>query len=265
MEIESPSNPLIKRVRKLRRSRKPGDPSLVEGTASVAAAMAAGSDIEMVLLAPELVTGEGGGHLVDEIKGAGHRVVTISGEAFRSFSARDAPTGIAALVQGRPVPLAELEITDRGVIVALHEVGTPGNLGTIVRTAVAARCEGLVLVGASTDPFGSEAVKASMGTIFSMPVAFCAELEELFKWSRRRGASVIATSAHCREVLWEAALSLPCVLLFGSERRGLPDHALSEADGCVGIPMSGTAGSLNLAVAAGIVIFDLTRPGRATQ
>ncbi len=263
-EISSPSNPLIKRVRKLRRARGPDGPCVVEGIAPVAAAMASGAEVELVLFAPELLTGEGGLRLLEEVRAAGVPASAVSPEAFASLSSRDSPAGVAALVVPDPVSLDAIEHSDEALVVALHQPGNPGNLGTIIRTAAAAGCDGVVIAGASTDPFGAEAVKASMGSVFSVPIAFCDALDQVFGWARPNGVKVIATSAHSSESLWDSDAVPPCVLMFGSERLGLPEEAMDQADLCVGLPMSGSVGSLNLAVAAGIVIFDVIRRARAT-
>src|SRR5260370_6486111 len=153
-----------------------------------------------------------------------------------------------------------LRVSPGAVFVALHEVGNPGNLGTIIRTADAAGGAGVVLIGAAADPFDPVAVKASMGALFAVPVAGAADAAEFFAWAAGCGVSVVATSAKARASFWAASYARPLALLLGAEGAGLPDDLLAAGDLQVRIPMTGTAESLNLAVAAGLLLYQARRP-----
>jgi RNA methyltransferase, TrmH family len=145
------------------------------------------------------------------------------------------------------------------VFAALHEIGNPGNLGTIVRTASAAGASGVILIGPSADPYDPAAVKASMGALFTVPVVAAASAAEFLDWARARSLTVVATSGRASVSCWDADLRPPLALLLGSEGDGLPDELLAAADLSVAIPMTGTAESLNLAVAAGILLYEVRR------
>lgn len=145
------------------------------------------------------------------------------------------------------------------VWIALEGVGNPGNLGTIIRTADAASCAGVILIGATCDPGDPAAIKASMGAVFSLPVVHAADLEELFSWAAAAGAAVVATSGGATDTHWTARYPRPLVLLFGAEGPGLSDQALAGADSVVRIPMAGTAESLNLAAAVAVVAYQVQR------
>src|SRR5207302_9780108 len=119
------------------------------------------------------------------------------------------PSGLAAIVRGRVRPLAELPAGPRSLFAALHEIGNPGNLGTIIRTANAAGAAGVVLVGQTTDPFDPMAVKASMGALFSLPVAQARDAGEFFAWAAGRGVSVIAAAAGAAANFWAASYPRP--------------------------------------------------------
>jgi len=164
-------------------------------------------------------------------------------------------------VRGRLQPLSELPAGPRSVFVALHEIGNPGNLGTIIRTANAAGAAGVVLVGPATDPFDPVAVRASMGALFGLPVAQVREAGEFFAWAGDLGVTVITTSARAAVSFWDASYPRPLALLLGAEGSGLPAEALARGDICVRIPMVGTAESLNLAVAAGLLLYEAQRAG----
>jgi TrmH family RNA methyltransferase len=142
---------------------------------------------------------------------------------------------------------------------ALHEPGNPGNIGTIVRTASAAGASGVILIGASADPYDPVAVKASMGALFSVPVAVAESGAEFLAWAAAAGVTVAATSGRAAMSCWDATWQLPLALLLGGEGAGLPAGLLAAADLQVSIPMTGTAESLNLAVAAGVLLYEVRR------
>jgi TrmH family RNA methyltransferase len=142
---------------------------------------------------------------------------------------------------------------------ALHEPGNPGNVGTIIRTASAAGASGVILVGPSADPYDPVAVKASMGALFSVPVAVAESGAEFFAWAAAAGVTVAAASGRAAQSCWDASWNLPLAVLLGSEGAGLPADLLAAADVEVAIPMTGTAESLNLAVAAGILLYEVRR------
>jgi TrmH family RNA methyltransferase len=145
------------------------------------------------------------------------------------------------------------------VFAGLHAPGNPGNVGTIVRTASAAGASGVILIGPSADPYDPAAVKASMGALFTVPVVSVPSAAEFLGWAADSGVTVAATSARAGLSCWEAELRPPLALLLGSEGTGLPDEVIDAADLRVAIPMTGTAESLNLAVAAGVLLYEVRR------
>ena len=264
--ISSAANPVVKRMRLLsdRKHRRREGAFVVEGIQPVWRAVEAGADVEVLVVAPALV-GSRAAELIVGQEAAGTRVAKVTGELFARLSARDGPSGLAAIVRARVPALASLPVTADAVFVALHEVGNPGNLGTIIRTADAAGAAGVVLVGPAADPFDPAAVKASMGALFAVPVARAADTAELFAWAAGSGVSVTTTSAKAERSFWEAGYPRPLVLLLGSEGAGLPDDVLAAGDEQVRIPMTGTAESLNLAVAAGLLLYQARKPDLAGQ
>lgn len=257
--ISSPSNPLLKRIRKLRhRKHRAAEGALfVEGITPVWQALESGARVETVVVAPDLLTSEKARDLVDSLSVP---VATVSRDAFESIADRENPSGLGAIVSVPKRTLDEIELGASTLVVALDEVGNPGNLGTVVRTADAAGAAAVVVAGAAADPWHPGAVKASMGTVFSTPVA-ATELEELLSWARANDLGIVATSARGRVDLWDADYPERCLLLFGSEATGLSEETLAAADEIVRIPQRGAASSLNLAVAAGIVIYEAAKPG----
>jgi RNA methyltransferase, TrmH family len=263
--ITSAANPLIKRLRLLaeRKHRRRENAFVVEGIQPVWQAVEAGADIETLIVAPDLLRPAPATELVERQERLGVRVARISGPLFTRIADRDGPSGLAAIVRTQPRPLAGLTVSPRSLFVALHEVGNPGNLGTIIRTASAAGA-GVILIGHTADPHDPAAVKASMGAIFDVPVGEASSAAEFLAWSENRRVTVLAAAGRSDRSCWDAELELPLALLLGSEATGLPAEVLDSVAALRGgqqvrIPMTGTAESLNLAVAAGVLLYEVRR------
>ncbi|HLH82920.1 MAG TPA: RNA methyltransferase [Trebonia sp.] len=258
--ITSAANPLVKRVRSLadRRHRRQQGAFVVEGAQPVGRAFEAGWEVEVLIVAPGLLTGAAAA-IAAAAQQRGVRVARLSAELFGRVSDREGPSGLAAIVRGRLTPPGGLPARPGAVYVALHEIGNPGNLGTIIRTADAAGAAGVILIGDTADPFAPGAVKASMGSLFAVPVAHMADAGTFFGWARAAGVRVVATSGRADSEHWATRYRPPLAILLGSEGRGLPPEALAQADERVRIPMTGTPESLNLAVAAGIMLYEVRR------
>jgi RNA methyltransferase, TrmH family len=259
--ISSAANPLVKRVRALadRKHRRRESAFVVQGIQPVWQAVEAGAGIDVLIVAPDLLRHAGAAAMVSAQEAAGVRVARVTGELFGRMADRDGPSGLAAIVRCAPSALADLAGGDEPLFAALYRVANPGNIGTIIRTASAVGCDGVVLIGPSADPYDPAAVKASMGAIFTVPVAAAATAAEFLDWARQRSVTVAATSARGGVPCWAAELSPPLAVLLGSEGTGLPDDLLKAADLRVAIPMTGTAESLNLAVAAGVLLYEVRR------
>ncbi len=258
--ITSAANPLIKRVRLLgdRRHRRREGAFVVRGVQPVWQAVEAGADIEVLIIAPDLLR-EPAATMVADQAAAGVPVARLSSELFGRIADREGPAGLAAIVRKRASALAELAVRPDSVFVALHEVANPGNLGTIIRTADAAGAAGRILIGQGTDPSDPVAVKASMGAVLSVPVAAVATAGEFLAWCRDSGIAVAVTSGSGSGSLWDTPMPQPLAILFGSEGSGLAEDLLAAGDLRLRIPMTGTAESLNLAVAAGVVLYEAWR------
>lgn len=266
--ITSTANPLVKRVRRLatdRRFRQREGVFVVEGGQPVWRVMDAAHSgrrfgIEQLVVCDELVRPEVARAMVRDFEDAGGRVARVTPEVFVRMSDRDGPAGVLALVHADHGTLGELAVGDDDTFIALENVGNPGNLGTIVRTADAAGASGVVLIGHGADPFDPAAVKASMGSMFSVPVVRAESLEQFLVWTRATGVQVVATSGGASDTHWGAHYRTPTVLLFGAEGPGLSDAALAGAETTVRIPMVGTAESLNLSIAVAVLLYEVRRP-----
>lgn len=259
MLITSLANPTIKALRALRQ-RKTRDEQgryLIEGIRLVAEAIQCRAPLDMLIVAPELLTSAFAHELVDNYAGSGGKVLTVSAEVFTSLAGKEHPQGIAAVGRIQYTPLAELPVANVGWV-ALVEVADPGNLGTVLRTADGAGFSGVILVGATTDPFDPAAVRASMGALFSQTVTR-ASWAELIAWCRARQITLVGSSDRGASDYRTTPYRQPLVLALGSERQGLSAEQLTDCDLVARIPMRGRSDSLNLAVAAGVLMYEITR------
>jgi TrmH family RNA methyltransferase len=259
--ISSTANPLVKRLRALRRrkAREQERAFFVDGIQPVWQALDNGAPVEKLVVAPELLTSRPARERIEKARAAGLAVVEVTAPVYEAVSERDGPSGLGALVRTAERSLADLEVTEDSIVVALDGISGPGNLGTIVRTADGVGAGAVVIVGETADPFDPAAVKASMGTIFSVLVARSRSLDELFDWAMTHDVDVVTTSARAATSYEGAPYRLPALLLLGSEGDGLSEDALARGRLQVRIDMKGVATSLNVAVAAGILLFEMRR------
>jgi RNA methyltransferase, TrmH family len=259
--ISSAANPVVKRMRRLadRKYRRREGAFVVQGIRPVWQAVEAGAQIETLIVAPDLIRQPAALAMVAAAEAAGTPVARFDPLLFGRLADRELPGGLAAIVSCATATLDDLPVSADALYAVLHEAANPGNLGTIIRTASAAGAAGVILLGHSADPYDPAAVKASMGALFTVPVPQVASAEEFLGWAAGRGVRVVATSGRASMSCWEADLQLPLAFLLGSEGTGLPSWLLDRTAAQVRIPMTGTAESLNLAVAAGVLLYEARR------
>ena len=187
--------------------------------------------------------------------------VTMSREAIDQASYRRSSTGIIAVFPYWDTGLDTLRPSRDPLLLVAEGLEKPGNLGALLRIADGAGAQGVILVEPAADPFNPNTVRSSTGTLFTVPVA-TAERAEVFAWLRDRGIVSVATTPDGAMAYWEASLSGPVAVWVGSEATGLSEEALANADERVSIPMHGEADSLNIAVSAALVIYEVVRQRR---
>lgn len=264
--ITSAANHVARRLRALalRKHRREEGACVVEGIRPVWQAVEHGAGVEMLIVAPDLLTSEPAGRMVEEAERSGTPVVRFGADLFERVAEREHPSGLAAIVRTPRRRLADLPFARDGLYVALDGAGNPGNLGAIARTLDAVGGTGLIVFGRATDPFHPTAVKASMGTVFALTVVEAGGAGEVLAWCGEQRIRSVATSGERGASHWAISYAPPCLLLFGSEGSGLPDATLAACAAIARIPMAGSAGSLNLAVAAGIVLYEARRADWST-
>ena len=254
--VTSLSNPTVKAVRALhlRKAREETGLFLAEGLKIVTEAVELGHAPKILLYGPEAA-----GHpllkrAVAAAEAAGGEVIEVNRDILEKVSKRDNPQTVVGVFEPVFTPLEAIEPSSAPVWVALQAVRDPGNLGTIVRTADAAGCGGVVLVGECCDPHSVEAVRATMGSIFAVSISK-ATVEEFLAWREAWPGSVAGTLLSATTDYRAADYRKPTMILMGNEQQGLPPELAAACDVTVKIPMRGRADSLNLSVAAGIMIY----------
>jgi TrmH family RNA methyltransferase len=257
--LTSLSNPLVKKIRSLksRRGREESGAFLVEGLHHVGEALEARWDVDVLLFAPDFLTGEYATTLLKEAQRSGLTLQPVSAKVMESLAEKNNPQGILALVKQRNMFLSALEIIRSGV--ALVSPQDPGNVGAILRTVDAVGAEALFLLEGGVDLYHPTCVRASMGTLFWKPV-IQTEFTEFIVWARNKGIRLIGTSAHASIDYREFDPGdSPWVLVLGNEQKGLSEQQKHACDVTISLPMRGRVSSLNLSVAAGILLYAIKK------
>ncbi len=265
--ITSLKNPKVKFLRSLRmrKYRQREKFFLIEGIRIVEEALTLGAPVETIVYAPELLVSKRARTIVDQVEQP--RRLVLSGDVFRTLSERNEPQGIAALVRIEDRSLAAISLSDDMLIIVAYQLRDPGNLGSIIRTADAAGATGVVVVEPSVDIHDPHTVRATMGSLFALPIVRLADAAALASWVTEVRAAgvplfVVASSAHGQKVHFDVDYDRPLALLVGSESHGLPATVRAEADAVVCLPMVGQATSLNASAAAAALIYEIIRQRR---
>lgn len=259
--VSSAQNTRVKAIRALKHRKERARSGLfwVEGVRAVAEAVQFGAAIELLVVARALLNSPFGAGLVDRLDRDGCPILEVSAAVFDSLAVREVGQGVGAVLRQRWLSLDE--VGPEGSWVALEGTQYPGNLGTILRTADAVGASGVILLGATADPYDPQCIRASLGAIFGQRLVR-AGVAEFAAWKRRSDAMIVGTSPAAPEDYRRARYAPPAVLLMGAERAGLGPEVRSLCDVMVGIPMVGRSDSLNLAVAASLVLYELFERGR---
>lgn len=254
--ITSPQNQHVKLFRSLAtaRGRKEHGLFAVEGEHLVEEMLAAGWRAKVGYVAPELYKDQA---LVRRLKKSAEVLVEVSAGVFKEMSDTVTPQGIAAAV---PMPGHTLEAVPEGpgVVLAVHELRDPGNMGTMMRAADAAGALGMLAVGDCVDFTAPKVVRSAAGAVFHLPLVKVAEAQ-FVEWAQQTQTALVATALQGAAPLPQVSLPERCAILIGSEAHGLPESLLEAANLKVTIPMPGAAESLNAAIAAGIMLYEYTR------
>ncbi|MCO5160751.1 MAG: RNA methyltransferase [Mesorhizobium sp.] len=260
-EVTSLANPIVKDIKSLamKKFRDQRNAFMAEGLKLVIDALDLGWTIDTLVFAKSAKGNPSVEKAAARTVASGGLVLEVTEKVLSAITRRDNPQMVVGVFRQRWKPLAEVRPAAGDVWVALDRVRDPGNLGTVIRTADAVGAKGVILVGDTTDPFAVETVRATMGSVFAVPVAKASE-QEFLAWRKGFGGLLVGThlkgAVDYRTVPYAGK---PVVLLMGNEQQGLPETLAAACDKLVLIPQAGRADSLNLAVATGVMLFEIRR------
>jgi TrmH family RNA methyltransferase len=256
--ITSLSNPLVKQVRALRQKKARSESGLfpVEGVHHVGEAISAGWDVDIILYAPDLLKSDFAQDLIGRLLSKSQ---PVSAQVMESLADKENPQGIIAVVHQKKTTLDSLRLsaslTERARCVALVSPQDPGNVGTILRTLDAVGASALFLLDGGVELYHPTVIRSSMGTIFWKTVIETS-FNEFVTWARLGNYQLIGTSAHGDVEYQTFVPNLPWVLVLGNEQKGLSTEQTKACAVTVSLPMKGRVSSLNLAVAAGVLLYQ---------
>lgn len=256
--LTSPSNPTLKTLRGLREKklRRVDGRFLAEGLRIVAEAVEAGVVPEILVFADDAERHPLVERLIAVTEGAGGTAIATSREQLHKLTAKDNPQAVVGVFRQRTTPLAKLDRAAADIWIVAQAIKDPGNLGTMLRTGDAVAAGGVILLDDCCDPFSVEAVRASMGALFTQSLVQT-DGPAFFDWVRR-GPGMVAGAALEGAVDYRSArYAAPTFVLMGNEQAGLPDDYAAACDVRVRMPMLGKADSLNVAVATAVLVYEV--------
>ena len=201
---------------------------------------------------------EPGAEVAQRAQAAGAHVHEVSDQVLRAVSDATTPQDVVAVAELPPTSLDFLDLST-GLILVLAQIRDPGNAGTLVRSAIASGCGGVVFTEGSVDPFGPKTLRAGAGAAFRIPIVSKVSLDACLDFLRDAGVATVGADARSDTSIYEIDLTPPTAIVLGNESWGLPDDDSSKLDRVAGIPMPGGAESLNVGVAGSLFLFEATR------
>lgn len=261
-DITSLANPELKTAKALtlKKNRVAEKRFLAEGAKLAFDAIDAGWDVETLFVARNMLDEPHVSKLAMRAVNAGANLYKVPEKAIANMTRRDNPQAVVSIIKERLSALASIgPLQTAETIIALDRVRDPGNLGTIIRTADAAGVKAVVLVGDCVDVFSLETVRATMGSLFAVPIVKTSP-QALFEFAKTNNAQVIGTHlAGAKDFRSLNYAAKPTIVLMGNEQSGLPDDLAEQCDALALIPQTGKADSLNLAVASALMIYEARR------
>jgi TrmH family RNA methyltransferase len=257
-KVTSLANPMVKELRGLqqKKHRDAGRIFLAEGQKLVRDALDAGWSVRTLVYGAQSASDPAIGQLAARTKASGGMVLEVTRPILEKISRRDNPQSVLGVFGQRLAGLDE--VSRDGLWVALDRVRDPGNLGTVVRTCDGAGVKGVVLIGETCDPFALETVRATMGSLFHVPLVRTGEAD-FIRHMGKVPARLVGTHLKAHADYRGADYRQPLVLMMGNEQQGLSETLTAACDLSVRIPMVGQADSLNLAVSTGLMIYEALR------
>lgn len=261
IRLTGSQNPLIKEVRSLRNKSSRDEKGLyfIEGARFVEEAVKEYSkgtaDIKYVVVSDSFA---GSNALTGSCEKSGLKLYEVPDTLFESISDTRNPQGILAVLGLHKMYIRDASVPG-GLIVILDGIRDPGNMGTIIRTADAAGCAGVIIPEGCVELYNPKVLRSTMGSVYHLPIWHCGSIQEAMSFCKENGFTLYASHLDGSANIYDVDLSGNTALIIGSEADGISTETLRNADMLVRIPMAGKAESLNASVAAGIMIFEAVR------
>jgi TrmH family RNA methyltransferase len=261
--ISSTANPRLRAALRLRgrRERDRKGLTLIDGVRETARALAGGATLTEVFVSTQFCADEECRALLDQLTSAQIPQWELGPDAFARLAYGDRLDGVVAVAQMPHHGLADLRLPDQPLLAVIEGVEKPGNLGAVLRTADGAGVAAVIIAEPGTDLFNPNVIRASLGTIFSVPVAV-ASTGDVLAWLGQHRIPIIAARVQASVDYTQADYRGPVAIALGSEARGLSDAWAELADMSVHVPMLGVADSLNVSVTAAILFYEAMRQRR---
>lgn len=258
--LASPSNPRIRSAVRLRdrRERDASGLTLVDGARELRRALAAGVEVVEVFVCEPLLAGEDARGALDALAARGVAMTTTSQSAFAKLAFGDRAEGLVAVVRAPSLALDELRLPADPLILVVEGVEKPGNIGAILRSADGAGVDAVIAASPRTDLANPNAIRASAGTIFTVPMA-AATSDEVIAWLRSREIRIVAAQVNAPLAYTDMDLTGSVAIVLGSEADGLTDGWLAPDIDAIHLPMLGIADSLNVSVSAAVLAYEARR------
>lgn len=258
--ITSLKNERIKQVVRLRErgEREKSDLFLIEGYRELLRACDAHRKIDTLFYCSDLFLGKNEEALIRRISLQGAYLYSCTKEVFAKISYRDRPDGLLCIAPQRHAKLKNIELSKTPLLIVAEAIEKPGNLGTILRSSDAVGCDGVIICDRCTDIHNPNVVRASVGTLFTLPVIEASGVETL-DWLKENGICVLAATPSAHADYTEVDMTVPLAIAVGTEQLGLSEMWMQRADIQVRIPMYGVADSLNVATATTLLLYEARR------
>lgn len=265
MLISSRDNELVKLSVALQQKKIRDEKGLclLEGVRLVEEALFSGWKIEEIFVEERFVLTERFAALIALAAKQNILTYTVTESVIKKMATTSSPQGVVAVVRQPSVALPEKAAGECWLLA--DELQDPGNFGTILRSADAAGCDGVLLSGNGVDPFGPKSVRASMGSLFHLPIAVNNDRAAVLQWIKTQQMRIFVADAGGRVPYDEADYGNGCVIVIGNEARGVAPFWREAADALISIPIYGKAESLNAAVAASLLLYEAARNRRSSH
>lgn len=257
-KITSPSNPLIKNIKSLYRKKNRWNKKrfLIEGVNSVEELLKEKSLIDYIVYSDKLLNVNEGKDLLKKINDNNIDLINVPHNLYKEITDVENPQGIMGVVKFNLTPFEEI-LKNKGFLIFLDGVMDPGNMGTIIRTADAFGINGVIITEGSVDIYNPKVVRASMGSIFHIPLCYIDNKSKAFKIFKEENITILATSLESNKFIHEIDMKEDIIFIIGNEAKGISKSSIDNADELVKIYMPGKAESLNAAIASSIIMYEM--------